>query len=146
MHSLTVFCKVNTLELTLEIICLDTCCACTGQSVTIVDIQSTDVLSEALWSIKILREGICKQSFSCLSVLSSEWGFQHLANSLTLTLAVCLVWTHSLRSLSSWLSQKQTTTWGTMSHPLYKQLVGSLMFQMLEKKQEFSLLIFFSVI
>lgn len=144
MHSLTVFWKVNTLELNLEIICLDTCC--TVQSVTIVDIQSTDVLCEALWSIKILREGICKQSFSCLSVLSSEWGFQHLANSLTSTLAVCVVWTHSLRSLSSWLSQKQTTTWGTMSHPLYKQLVGSLMFQMLEKKQESSLLIFFSVI
>ena len=29
---------------------------------------------------------------------------------------------------------------GTMSPPLYRQLVGSLMFQMLEKKQESSLL------
>lgn len=70
VHSLTVFWKVNTLELTLEIICLDT--YCTVQSVTTIDIQNSDVLCEALWSIKILREGICKQSFSCLSVLSSE--------------------------------------------------------------------------
>ena len=70
-------------------ICLDT--YCTVQSVTTVDIQNSDVLCEALWGIEILREGICKQSFSCLSVLSSERGFQHLANSLTLTLAVCVV-------------------------------------------------------
>ena len=70
VHSLTVFWKVNTLELTLEIICLDT--YCTVQSVTTIDIQNSDVLCEARWSIKILREGICKQSFSCLSVLSSE--------------------------------------------------------------------------
>ena len=70
VHPLTVFWKVNTLELTLEIICLDT--YCTVQSVTTIDIQNSDVLCEALWSIKILREGICKQSFSCLSVLSSE--------------------------------------------------------------------------
>ena len=70
VHSLTVFWKVNTLELTLEIICLDT--YCTVKSVTTIDIQNSDVLCEALWSIKILREGICKQSFSCLSVLSSE--------------------------------------------------------------------------
>ena len=68
VHSLTVFCKVNTLELTLEITCSDT--YWTVQSVTTIDIQNSDVLYEALWGIKILREGICKQSFSFLSVLS----------------------------------------------------------------------------